>query len=134
MSELMEAYQRTHETMGTIAKNVGKNNETINTVDIKLNDVDDRINQQQQSIGEIVKTLHSQAELFPKINSITDNLTTIAKLQNGRLEVHQAQISDLTTQVEVIRQQALKMHKQIFWYLIAVIVINVGSLIYWLTR
>ena len=134
MSELMEAYQRTHETMGTIAKNVGKNNETINTVDIKLNDVDDRINQQQQSIGEVVKTLKSQAELFPKINSITDNLTTIAKLQNGRLDTHQAQINDLTTQVETIRQQALKMHKQIFWYLIAVIVINVGSLVYWLTR
>lgn len=134
MSELMEAYQRTHETMGTIAKNVGKNNETINTVDIKLNDVDDRINQQQQSIGEIVKTLKSQAELFPKINSITDNLTTIAKLQHGRLDVHEAQLRDLTTQVETIRQQALKMHKQIFWYLIAVIVINVGSLVYWLTR
>ena len=134
MSELMEAYQRTHETMGTIAKNVGKNNETINTVDIKLNDVDDRINTQQQSIGEIVKTLHSQAELFPKINSITDNLTTIAKLQHGRLDTHQAQISDLTAQVETIRQQALRMHKQIFWYLIAVIVINVGSLVYWLAR
>ena len=134
MSELMEAYQRTHETMGTIAKNVGKNNETINTVDIKLNDVDDRINTQQQSIGEIVKILHSQAELFPKINSITDNLTTIAKLQNGRLDMHEAQLRDLTTQVETIRQQALKMHKQIFWYLIAVIVINVGSLVYWLTR
>lgn len=134
MSELMEAYQRTHETMGTIAKNVGKNNETINTVDIKLNDVDDRINAQQQSIGEVVKTLQAQAELFPKINSITNNLTTIAKLQNGRLDTHQAQINDLTTQVETIRQQALKMHKQIFWYLIAVIVINVGSLVYWLTR
>lgn len=134
MSELMEAYQRTHETMGTIAKNVGKNNETINTVDIKLNNVDDRINTQQQSIGEIVKTLKSQAELFPKINSITDNLTTIAKLQNGRLEVHEAQLCDLTTQVETIKQQALKMHRQIFWYLIAVIVINVGSLVYWLTR
>lgn len=134
MSELMEAYQRTHETMGTIAKNVGKNNETINTVDIKLNGVDDRINQQQQSIGEVVKTLKSQAELFPKINSITGNLTTIAKLQNGRLDTHQAQISDLTTQVETIRQQALRMHKQIFWYLIAVIVINVGSFVYWLTR
>lgn len=134
MSELMEAYQRTHETMGTIAKNVGKNNETINTVDIKLNDIDDRINTQQQSIGDVVKTLKSQAELFPKINSITDNLTTIAKLQNGRLDTHQAQISDLTIQIETIRQQALKMHKQIFWYLIAVIVINVGSLVYWLTR
>lgn len=134
MSELMEAYQRTHETMGTIAKNVGKNNETINTVDIKLNDVGDRINAQQQSIGELVKTLKSQAELFPKINSVTNNLTTIAKLQQGRLDIHETQIHELITQVETIRQQALKMHKQIFWYLIAVIVTNIGSFVYWLTR
>ena len=134
MAELMDAYQRTHETMGTLAKNVGKNNETINTVDVKLNDVDDRINTQQQSIGEIVKTLKSQAELFPKINSITDNLTTIAKLQHGRLDTHQAQINDLAIQVETIRQRALEMHRQIFWYIIAVIVINCGSFVYWLTR
>ena len=134
MSELMEAYQRTHETMGTIAKNVGKNNETLQTATLQLGEYSSTIDEHHKQIEVLSKTQDVHRDSISSLHESTAMLLKVAQMHTERIDLLGARVNDLTTQVETIRQQALKMHKQIFWYLIAVIVINVGSLVYWLTR
>lgn len=134
MSELMEAYQRTHETMGTIAKNVGKNNETLQTTTLQLGEYSSTIDEHHKQIEAISKIQDVHRDSISSLHESTAMLLQVAQMHTERIDLLGTRVNDLTTQVETIRQQALKMHKQIFWYLIAVIVINVGSLVYWLTR
>lgn len=134
MSELMEAYQRTHETMGTIAKNVGKNNETLQTTALQLGEYLSIVDEHHKQIESLSVVQDAHRESIASLHESTAILLQVAQMHTERIDLLGAQVNDLTTQVEIIRQQALKMHKQIFWYLIAVIVINVGSLVYWLTR
>lgn len=134
MSELMEAYQRTHETMGTIAKNVGKNNETLQTTTLQLGEYSSTINEHHKQIEVLSKTQDAHRDSISSLHESTSMLLQVAQMYTERIDLLGTRVNDLTTLVETIRQQALRMHKQIFWYLIAVIVINVGSLVYWLTR
>lgn len=134
MAELMEAYQRTHETMGTIAKNVGKNNETLQTATLQLGEYSSTINEHHKQIEVLSKTQDVHRDSIASLHESTSILLQVAQTHTERIDLLGTRVNDLTTQVEAIRQQALKMHKQIFWYLIAVIVINCGSFVYWLMR
>lgn len=127
MAELMEAYQRTHETMGTIAKNVGNNNKTIVETTDRLESMDVSLEAQRGQLKTLADTLVAQQKLFNQINEITDKLTTIVRYQQERLD-------GLTSQVEVLRTEAVKMYKRIFWYMIVVIVLTGSTFVYGLSH
>lgn len=141
MAELLEAYQRTHETMGTIAKNVGKNNETLQNTTLQLNTYTSTIDEhhkqievlstslqtQQEQLKKVAETFKAQQQLFEQINSITDKLSTVVKYQQERL-------NSIQSDVILLRTEMVKMHKRIFWYLITVIIITGGTFIYGLTQ
>lgn len=119
MAELMDAYQRTHETMGTLAKNVGKNNDALQTT---YNTVDEH----HKQIEVLSKTQDAHSESISNLHESTKMLLQVAQMHTERIDL-------LTTRVNDLQEQMKRTHKQIFWYLIAVLVINVGSLIYWLS-
>ena len=141
MAELMDAYQRTHETMGTLAKNVGKNNEALQTTTLQLGTYSSTIDEhhkqievlseslqaQQEQLKKVADTFKAQQNLFNEVNEVTNKLTTIVKYQQERLD-------SLSSQLEVLRSETVKMYKRIFWYLIAVIVITGGTFVYGLTQ
>lgn len=126
MAELMDAYQRTHETMGTLAKNVGKNNETLQTTTLQLDSYASTIDEHHKQIEVLSKKQDVQQD---SISSLHRSISTLLKVG----QIHTERIDLLTARVDNLQSQLSKTHKRIFWYLIAVIVINVGSLIYWLT-
>lgn len=126
MAELMDAYQRTHETMGTLAKNVGKNNETLQTTTLQLDSYASTIDEHHKQIEVLSKTQDVQRESISSLHESTSMLLKVATMQTERTDL-------LTARVNSLQDQVHKTQKRIFWYLIAVIVINVGSLIYWLT-
>lgn len=126
MAEIMDAYQRTHETMGTLAKNVGKNNETLQTTTLQLGEYSSTINEHHKQIETLSATQDIQKDSISRIQESTKMLLQVAQIHTERIDL-------LNTRVNNLQKQMEKTHKQIFWYLIAVLVINVGSLIYWLT-
>lgn len=126
MAELLDAYQRTHETMGTLAKNVGKNNEVLHSTTVQLGEYASTIDEHHKQIEVLSKTQDAQQD---SISSLHKSISTLLKVG----QMHTERIDLLTTRVNDLQSQMSKTHKRIFWYLIAVIVINVGSLIYWLT-
>ena len=126
MAELMDAYQRTHETMGTLAKNVGKNNEALQTTTLQLGEYLSTINEHHKQIEVISKTQDAHSESISNLHESTKMLLQVAQMHTERIDL-------LTTRANDLQEQMKRTHKQIFWYLIAVLVINVGSLIYWLT-
>lgn len=126
MAELMDAYQRTHETMGTLAKNVGKNNEALQTTTLQLGEYSSTINEHHKQIEVLSQTQDVHGESISNLQESTRMLLQVAQMHTGRIDL-------LTTRVNDLQEQMKRTHKQIFWYLIAVLVINVGSLIYWLT-
>lgn len=126
MAELMDAYQRTHETMGTLAKNVGKNNETLQTTTIQLGEYSSTIDEHRKQIEALSKTQDIQKDSISRIQESTKMLLQVAQMHTEHIDL-------LNTRVNNLQEQMERTHKQIFWYLIAVLVINVGSLIYWLT-
>lgn len=126
MAELMDAYQRTHETMGTLAKNVGKNNETLQTTTLQLSEYSSTIDEQHKQIELLSKAQDAQRESLSSLHESTSTLLKVGQMQREHID-------SLTARVDDLQSQMSRTHKQIFWYLIAVIVINVGSLIYWLT-
>lgn len=126
MAELLDAYQRTHETMGTLAKNVGKNNEVLQTATLQLGTYSSTIDEHHKQIEALSKKQDVQQD---SISSIHRSISTLLKVA----QMHTERIDLLTTRVDDLQSQMRKTHKRIFWYLIAVIVINVGSLIYWMT-
>ena len=127
MAELMDAYQRTHETMGTLAKNVGKNNEALQTTTLQLGEYSSTINEHHKQIELLSKAQDVQRESLSSLHEFTSMLLKVGQMHTERIDL-------LTARVNALQGQMQKTHKQIFWYLIAVLVINVGSLIYWLTR
>lgn len=134
MAELMDAYQRTHETMGTLAKNVGKNNETLQTTSSTIDEhhkqievLSTSLQTQQEQLKKVAETFKAQQSLFEQINSITDKLSTVVKYQQERLD-------GLLSDIILLRAEMVKMYKRIFWYLVAVIVITGGTFIYGLTQ
>ena len=126
MAELMDAYQRTHETMGTLAKNVGKNNEVLQTATLQLVTYSSTIDEHHKQIELLSKTQDIQRDSLASLHESTSMLLKVGQMHTERIDL-------LTGRVNDLQEQMQKTHKQIFWYLIAVIVINVGSLIYWLT-
>jgi len=126
MAELMDAYQRTHETMGTLAKNVGKNNEVLQTTTLQLGEYSSTINEHHKQIEVLSKKQDVQQDSISSLHNSTSTLLKVGQMHTERIDL-------LTTRVNDLQSQVNRTHKQIFWYLIAVLVINVGSLIYWLT-
>lgn len=119
MAELLDAYQRTHETMGTLAKNVGKNNDALQTTS-------STVDEHHKQIEVLSATQDMQKESISRIQESTKMLLQVAQMHTERIDLLSARVNNLQEQME-------RTHKQIFWYLIAVLVINVGSLIYWLS-
>lgn len=126
MAELLDAYQRTHETMGTLAKNVGKNNEVLQTTTLQLGEYSSTINEHHKQIELLSKAQDTQRESLSSLHESTSMLLKVGQMHTQLIDLLTARVNDLQGQVNRTR-------KQIFWYLIAVLVINVGSLIYWLT-
>lgn len=121
----MDAYQRTHETMGTLAKNVGKNNEVLQTTTLQLGEYSSTIDEHHKQIEVLSKTQDAHSESISNLHESTKMLLQVAQMHTERIDL-------LTTRANDLQEQMKRTHKQIFWYLIAVLVINVGSLIYWL--
>lgn len=126
MAELMDAYQRTHETMGTLAKNVGKNNDALQTTKLQLGEYSSTINEHHKQIEVLSVTQDIQKDSISRIQESTKMLLQVAQMHTEHIDLLGVRVNNLQKQME-------RTHKQIFWYLIAVLVIDVGSLIYWLT-
>lgn len=69
-----------------------------------------------------VKTLQQQAKATESQASLVRNLDELARLQHIR-------INSLEDQCDFLFKRMQRIHRQIFWYLIAVIIVNVGGLI-----
>lgn len=123
MAELLDAYQRTHETMGTLAKNVGKNNETLQNTTVQLDSYASTMEEQHKKIELLSKTQDVQTQSIKALHESVTMLSEIASTITKRVDLLTAQMNDLEHTVE-------RTHKHIFWYLIAVLVISVIPLIY----
>ena len=126
MAELLDAYQRTHETMGTLAKNVGKNNETLQNTTVQLDSYASTIEEHRKQIELLDKAQDVQKDSIKELHKSVAMLADVASMHTSRIDLLVTRMNDLERLVE-------RTHKHIFWYLIAVLVVNVGSLIYWLT-
>lgn len=71
---------------------------------------------------DVARSLSTQATLLREQASLIDRSTELNKLQHIR-------ISALEEQSDFLFKSICRVHRQIFWYLIAVIVVNVGGLI-----
>lgn len=126
MAELLDAYQRTHETMGTLAKNVGKNNDALQSATVQLGEYSSTIDEHHKQIELLLKTQDIQRDSLASLHESTSMLLKVGQIHTERIDLLTARVNDLQGQLN-------RTHKQIFWYLITVLVINVGSLIYWLS-
>lgn len=126
MAELLDAYQRTHETMGTLAKNVGKNNEVLQNTTVQLDEYSSTIGEHHKQIELLSKTQDVQTQSIKSLHESVAMLSEVASMHSSRIDLMVARINELERVVE-------RTHKHIFWYLLVVLVINVGSLIYWLS-
>lgn len=126
MAELLDAYQRTHETMGTLAKNVGKNNEALQNTTVQLDSYASTIEEHHKQIELLSKTQDVQTQSIKSLHESVAMLAEVSSTITKRVDLLVARMNELESTVE-------RTHKHIFWYLIAVLVVNVGSLIYWLS-
>lgn len=76
----------------------------------------------KEDILEVARSLSTQATLLKQQASMIDKSTELNKLQHIR-------ISALEEQSDFLFKRICRVHRQIFWYLIAVIIVNVGGLI-----
>ena len=76
----------------------------------------------KEDILEVARSLSTQATLLKEQASLIDKSTELNKLQHIR-------ISALEEQSDFLFKRLCRVHRQIFWYLIAVIIVNVGGLI-----
>lgn len=127
MAELLDAYQRTHETMGTLAKNVGKNNETLQNTTIQLDSYASTIDEHHKKIELLSATQDVQTQSLKTLRESAEMLAEVAKMHTQRIDMLAARMNSL-------EQFVAKSHKQMFWYLVAVIVINLGCLAYWMVQ
>lgn len=77
---------------------------------------------QIEDFNKVVATIKQQAKATESQASLVRNLDELARLQHIR-------INSLEDQCDFLFKQLMKTHKQIFWYLIAVIIVNIGGLI-----
>ena len=76
----------------------------------------------KKELLDVARSLSTQATLLKEQSSLIDRSTELNKLQHIR-------ISALEEQSDFLFKRLCRVHKQIFWYLIAVIIVNVGGLI-----
>lgn len=76
----------------------------------------------KEDLLEVARSLSTQATLLLEQASLIERSTELNKLQHIR-------ISALEEQSDFLFKRICRIHKQIFWYLIAVIVVNIGGLI-----
>lgn len=77
---------------------------------------------QIEDFNKVIDTVKQQAKATESQASLVRNLDELARLQHIR-------INSLEDQCDFLFKHIYRIHKQIFWYLIAVIVVNVGGLI-----
>lgn len=127
MAELLDAYQRTHETMGTLAKNVGKNNEVLHSTTVQLGEYASTIDEHHKQIELLSKTQDIQEQSIKTLHESVAMLCDTAMMYTSRIDLLAARMND-------VEELTTKIHKHVLWYLIAVIIVNVGFLIYTLVR
>ena len=76
----------------------------------------------KEDILEVARSLSTQATILKEQASIIDKSNELNKLQHIR-------ISALEEQSDFLFKRICRVHRQIFWYLIAVIIVNIGGLI-----
>lgn len=76
----------------------------------------------KEDILEVALSLSTQATILKEQASMIDKSTELNKLQHIR-------ISALEEQSDFLFKRIYRIHKQIFWYLIAIIIVNLGGLI-----
>lgn len=76
----------------------------------------------KEDLLEVARSLSTQATLLREQSSLIDKSTELNKLQHIR-------ISTLEEQSDFLFKRICRIHKQIFWYLIAIIIVNLGGLI-----
>lgn len=76
----------------------------------------------QEQLLDVARGLATQATLLKEQASLIDRSTELNKIQHAR-------ISALEEQADFLFKRLCRVHKQIFWYLIAVMVVNIGGLI-----
>ena len=77
---------------------------------------------QIEDFNNVVDTVKQQAKAMESQASLVRNLDELARLQHIR-------INSLEDQCDFLFKRICRIYKQIFWYLIAVIVVNIGGLI-----
>ena len=75
-----------------------------------------------EDFNKVIDTVKQQAKATESQTSLVRNLDELARLQHIR-------INSLEDQCDFLFERICRIHKQIFWYLIAVIVVNIGGLI-----
>lgn len=76
----------------------------------------------QEELLDVARSLSTQATLLRQQASLIDKSNELNKLQHIR-------ISALEEQSDFLFKRICRVHKQIFWYLIAIIIVNLGGLI-----
>ena len=76
----------------------------------------------KEELLDVARSLATQATLLKQQASMIDKSNELNKLQHIR-------ISALEEQSDFLFKRICRVHRQIFWYLIAVIIVNVGGLI-----
>lgn len=76
----------------------------------------------KEELLDVARSLSTQATILKEQASLIDRSTELNKLQHIR-------ISALEEQTDFLFKRLCRVHKQIFWYLIAVIIVNLGGLI-----
>ena len=76
----------------------------------------------KEELLDVARSLATQATLLKEQSSLIDRSTELNKLQHIR-------ISALEEQSDFLFKRLCRVHRQIFWYLIVVIIVNLGGLI-----
>lgn len=76
----------------------------------------------KEDMLDVARSLSTQATILRQQASLIDKSTELNKLQHAR-------ISALEEQSDFLFKRICRIHKQIFWYLIAIIIVNLGGLI-----
>ena len=76
----------------------------------------------KEDVLEVTRSLSTQATILRQQASLIDRSTELNKLQHIR-------ISGLEKQSDFLFKRICRIHKQVFWYLITIIIVNLGGLI-----
>lgn len=76
----------------------------------------------KEELLDVARSLSTQATLLREQASLINKSNELNKLQHIR-------ISTLEEQSDFLFKRICRIHKQIFWYLIAIIIVNLGGLI-----